>query len=312
MQTAAARHSKRLQERVEQCVLDNNTMNAGQPAFEGTLSRILNDKENVLAINSGQDGKSLRERMEREVNFTKAIHENYGKNPLFQKVLAHPEAHPHFSFRDGLIWSKNQLRHDVVCIPRESFLKGRRLMEVVIDHAHKTIGHFGQFKTSKYIRRFYWWPAMTRDIELFCNSCTPCQTAKESNQLPSGLLHTLPIPHWLWQSIGMDFVGSLPLSMGYNYLLVVIDQLMSMVHLIPTTIRMAAKEVAWLFLKDIVCLHGVPDSIVSNRDSKFTSKFWRELHCLMGTKLLILTVFHLRQMEQPNELIARLHKYYAL
>jgi hypothetical protein len=157
---------------------------------------------------------------------------------------------------------------------------------------HETIGHFGQFKTSKYIRRFYWWPTMTRDIESFCNSCTPCQMVKNSNQLPSGLLHTLPIPDWPWQSIGMDFVGPLPLSMGYDYLLVIIDRLTSMVHLIPMTICMTAKEVAWLFLKDVVCLHGVPDSIVSDRVSKFTSKFWCELHCLMGTKLLMSTVFH--------------------
>jgi hypothetical protein len=73
--------------------------------------------------------------MEREVDFTKAIRENYGKNPLYQKVLAHPEAHPRFGVHDGLIWSKNPLGRDVVCIPRESFLKGRRLTEVIIDHA---------------------------------------------------------------------------------------------------------------------------------------------------------------------------------
>jgi hypothetical protein len=93
--------------------------------------------------------------MEREANLTEAIRENYGKNPLFQKALAHPEAHPCFGVHHGLIWFKNQLRHDVVCIPCESFLKGRRLTEVVIDHTHETIGHFSQFKTSKYIQCFY-------------------------------------------------------------------------------------------------------------------------------------------------------------
>jgi hypothetical protein len=161
--------------------------------------------------------------MEREVDLTKAIHENYRKNPLFQKVLAHPKAHPCFGVCDGLIWSKNQFRHDVICIPHESFLKGRRLMEIMIDHRHETIGHFDQFKTSKHLQHSYWWPTMTRDIESFCDSCTPCQMAKDSNQLPSGLLHTLPIPDQLWQSIGMDFVCPLPLSMGYDYLLVVIN-----------------------------------------------------------------------------------------
>ena len=64
------------------------------------------------------------------------------------------------------------------------------------------------------------------------------------------------------------------------------------VHLVPTTKRVTAKEVAWLFLKEVVRLHEVPESIVSDHDTKFTSTFWHELHRLMGTKLLMSTVFH--------------------
>jgi hypothetical protein len=80
--------------------------------------------------------------------------------------------------------------------------------------------------------------------------------------------------------------------MGYDYLLVVICRLTSLVHLIPTTTSMKATEVAWLFLKDIVRLHGLPETIVSDRDSKFISKFWHELHCLMGVKLLMSMAYH--------------------
>jgi len=181
---------------------------------------------------------------------------------------------------------------DVVCIPRKAFLKGRRLVEVIIDQAHSTIGHFGQFHTSRYIWRYYWWPSMGTDIELFCSSCTSCQVMKESNQKPSGLLHSLPIPNRPWQSIGMHFMGPLPMSKSYDYLLVVIDRLTSQVHLVPTTTRVTTKEVAWLFLTEVVRLHGVPDSIVSDQDTKFTSSFWKELHRLMGTKLLMSTAFH--------------------
>jgi hypothetical protein len=115
---------------------------------------------------------------------------------------------------------------------------------------------------------------------------------KDRNQCPSGLLHTLLIPDLPWQSIGMDFVDPLLTSTGYNYLLVIIDRLTSMVHLIPTTTQVTTKEVVWLFLKEIVCLHGVPDSIITDRDTKFTSKFWCELHRLMGMKLLIPTAYH--------------------
>ena len=69
---------------------------------------------------------------------------------------------------------------------------------------------------------------------------------------------------------------------------------MSQVHLVPTTMRVTAKEVVWLFLKEVMRLHGVPESIMLDHDTKFTSTFWRELHRLMGTKLLMSTVFHLQ------------------
>ena len=114
---------------------------------------------------------------------------------------------------------------------------------------------------------------MAADIEAFCASCTKCQMNKASTKQPQGLLHGLPIPERPWQSIGIDFMGPLPRSHEYDYLMVVIDRLSSEVHLVPTTTRVTAKEVAWLFLKDIMRLHGVPELIVSDRNPKFTSIF---------------------------------------
>ena len=133
---------------------------------------------------------------------------------------------------------------------------------------------------------------MTKDITAFCDSCDSCQLSKKSNQQPCGLLHTLPIPTKPWESVGMDFMGPFPTSMGHDYLLVVIDRFTSQVHLIPTTTKVTAKQVAVLYLHEVVRLHGVPASIVSDRDSKFTSAYWRELQRLLGTKLLMSTAFH--------------------
>ena len=141
---------------------------------------------------------------------------------------------------------------------------------------------------------------MATNIEAFCRSCGKCQTNKTNMLKPQGFLHSLPIPDKLWQSVGMDLMGPLPQSLGNDYLLVIIDRLMSQVHLVPTTTRVTAREVAWLFLKEVVRLHGVPKSIVSDRDTKFTSTFWHELHRLMGTKLLMSTVFH-PQMDGTTE-----------
>ena len=119
---------------------------------------------------------------------------------------------------------------------------------------------------------------MGANIELFCSSCALCQTTKDSTQKPVGLLHSLPIPDRPWQLVGLDFMGPLPKSKGYNYLLVVIDRFTSQVHLLPMTTCVTAKAVAWLFFTEIVRLHGMLESIVSDQDPKFTSKFWKELH----------------------------------
>jgi hypothetical protein len=90
----------------------------------------------------------------------------------------------------------------------------------------------------------------------------------------------------------MDFVGPLRDNKGFNYLLVVIDRFSSMVHIIPTTTTVNALGVADLYFREIVRLHGLPKSIVSDRDSKFTSTFWNKLHRLLGTRLLKSTAFH--------------------
>ena len=154
------------------------------------------------------------------------------------------------------------------------------------------IGHFGQLGASRYICHYYWWPTMATNIKLFCSSCPSCQVTKDSTKRPTRLLHTLLIPDWPWQSVGMDLMGPLLKLNGHDYMLVVIDRFMSQVHLIPTNTQVTAKEVAWLFVKEIVRLHGMPESIVSDQDAKFTSSFWKELHQLMGTKLLMSTLFH--------------------
>jgi hypothetical protein len=99
-------------------------------------------------------------------------------------------------------------------------------------------------------------------------------------------------------------MGPLPKSNDCDYLMIIIDQLTSQVHLVPTTTTVTAKGIAWLFLKEIVRLHGVPDSIASDRYSKFTSIFWRKLQRLIGTKLLMGTVFH-PQMDGGTEQATR-------
>jgi hypothetical protein len=90
----------------------------------------------------------------------------------------------------------------------------------------------------------------------------------------------------------MDFVGPFPESNGYDYLWVVLCQLTSIVHLVPIHTTMTASKLAWQYIWEIVRLHGLLETIVSDWDSKFTSKFWHKTHKLLGTKLLMSTSFH--------------------
>jgi len=118
-----------------------------------------------------------------------------------------------------------------------------------------------------------------------------------------GKLHNLPIPTKPWDSIGVDFVSPFPESKGFNYLWVILCQMTSMVHLIPIHMTMKASELSWIYRREIVCLHGLPSSIVSDRDPKFMSKWWRELHKILGAKLLMSMSFHPqtdRQTEHIN------------
>ena len=284
---AAIRRSDRLQEKH-----DPRNAETTEPEKAPSIKPPTFDESDTGVLDSHTDGKSLRDIVEDDKDILPLIKRGYEGDKTFSKILEHPGAHPRFGVQDGLIWTKNQLRRDVICVPYNAMKDGRRLIEVIIDHAHTIMGHFGQYKTSQYVRRTYWWPSMMTDVETFCKSCGQCQTTKDSPQRPAGLLHSLPIPDRPWQSIGMDFVGPLPQSKGFDYLFVVIDRLTSMVRLIPTTVKITASQLSWLFVNEVVKLHGVPESIVSDRDTKFTSIFWREIQRILGVKLLMSTAFH--------------------
>ena len=147
----------------------------------------------------------------------------YQQDKIYSKILENPKAHLQFGIKQGLIFTKNNLSRDVICISPKALHKGMRLIQIINNHAHNIIGHFGQFETAQYIRRYFWWPSMLHDIELYCKTCSICAMTKDVNSKLIGLLHSLPIPDRLWQSIGMDFMGPLLKSNNINYLLVIID-----------------------------------------------------------------------------------------
>lgn len=227
--------------------------------------------------------------------FEQAIRSAMTADRLGKALTDHPEAHPAFKLRNGIAWTQTTDSGEAVYVP-EGVYGDQKLRGAIIERAHAILGHFGHQRTVEYIRHHYWWPRMVTEVRKFCSSCEDCARAKGSNQRPAGKLHSLPIPTKPWESIGMDFIGPFPeverRGTKYNYLWVVICRMTGMAHLIPVHTTMSASELAWVYRREIVRLHGLPSSIVSDRDSKFTSKWWRELHRIMGTRLLMSTSFH--------------------
>jgi len=139
----------------------------------------------------------------------------------------------------------------------------------------------------------FWWKRMKVDIAKYVASCGVCQQVKAEHKRPAGLLQPLEIPEWKWEHITMDFIVGLPRSpRGKDAIWVVVDRLTKSAHFIPMKTTNSAQELVPLYLKEVVRLHGVPKSIVSDRDSKFVSKFWQSLHDALGTKLSLSVAFH--------------------
>jgi hypothetical protein len=168
------------------------------------------------------------------------------------------------------------------------------LQTKVIAQLHDTPvgGHSGIQATYQRVKKLFYWPGMKLAVELFVRQCPVCQQAKHSNTKPAGLLQPLPPPTGAWRDITMDFIEGLPLSDNANVILVVVDRLTKYAHFIPLRHPYTAASVAKAYLDNIVKLHGVPASIISDRDKVFTSAFWRELIKAVGTKLLYSTAYH--------------------
>ncbi|KAL4387455.1 hypothetical protein GQ457_09G017580 [Hibiscus cannabinus] len=151
--------------------------------------------------------------------------------------------------------------------------------DILLREAHEggLMGHFGVTKTLQTLNEHLFWPKMHRDVERFCECCVTCRKAK-SKVSPEGMYLPLPIPDFPLTDISMDFVLGLPRTKTCrDSIFVVVDRFSKMAHFIACHKTNDVVNVANLFLRDVVRMHGIPRSIVSNRDVKFFSHFWRTL-----------------------------------
>ena len=177
-----------------------------------------------------------------------------------------------------------------LCVPDVGDVR-REIMEEA--HSSAYAMHPGSTKMYRTLKEHYWWKGMKRDIAEFVSRCLTCQQVKAEHQKPTGLLQSLPIPQWKWERITMDFVVGLPRCRnGHDTIWVIIDRLTKSAHFLPVRNSDSLDKLAQLYVREIIRLHGTPVSIVSDRDPRFTSRFWPSLQNALGTKLHFSTAFH--------------------
>ncbi|EOY03326.1 DNA/RNA polymerases superfamily protein [Theobroma cacao] len=172
---------------------------------------------------------------------------------------------------------------------------GDGLRREILEEAHMAayVVHPGATKMYQDLKEVYWWEGLKRDVAEFVSKCLVCQQVKAEHQKPAGLLQPLPVPEWKWEHIAMDFVTGLPrTSGGYDSIWIVVDRLTKSAHFLPVKTTYGAAQYARVYVDEIVRLHGIPISIVSDRGAQFTSRFWGKLQEALGTKLDFSTAFH--------------------
>jgi hypothetical protein len=209
---------------------------------------------------------------------------------------------------EGVVWFKDRL-----CVPNITLIR-----ELILKEAHETAYsiHPGSEKMYQDLKRRFWWYGMKRKIAQYVARCDSCQRIKAEHQRPAGLLQSLQIPQWKQDEIGMDFIVGLPRTRaGYDSIWVVVDHLTKTTHFISVKTTYNSAVLAELYMSRIVCLHGIPKKIVSDRGTQFTSHFWQQLHDALGTHLKFSSAYHPQtdgQTERINQILEDMLRACAL
>jgi hypothetical protein len=218
----------------------------------------------------------------------------YVSDPFFAVVIEKIQNNQQSDFvlQDGFLFKGTQL-----CIPDCS------LRTKIIQELHGE-GHVGRDRTYLLVAASYFWPSLRKEVGRFVARCQVCQVAK-GGATNAGLYMPLSVPIRPWSDISMDFVLGLPRTQrGFDSIFVVVDRFSKMAHFIPCKKTTDAVNVAELFFREVYRLHGLPESIVSDRDTRFLSHFWRSLWKMVNTRLNFSSAYH-PQSDGQTEVVNR-------
>jgi transposase InsO family protein len=211
-----------------------------------------------------------------------------------------------YKLEDDLLHFRN-----LVYVPNSEPIKVAILQQC---HDSQEVGHPGIAKTLEVCQRNFYWPKLREFISDYINSCDLCQRNKPSRHKKYGLLKPLPVPTGPWRSLSMDHITDLPLSDGYNGILVIVCRLTKQAHFIAAHKTDTSPDLARQFLDNIFRIHGIPEDIVSDRGATFTSRFWRDFLAMLRVQPNLSTAFHPEtdgQTERINQTIEHYLRNYC-
>ncbi len=201
---------------------------------------------------------------------------------------------------------------------RRLYVPAGELRERLLFEAHdaRVSGHLGRDKTLEKLKRQFFWPRMGREVQYYTSTCPVCQKTKPSSQKPIGLLNPLPVPGKKWEQVSLDLITQLPKSKGAgnDAIVVFVDCLTKMVRAVPAKTSVTAEGMAELFFEHVFRHFGLPKVLVSDRDPRFTSAFWKRLMELTGTRLNMSTARHPQtdgQTERANRTLEEMLRAYV-
>ena len=216
-------------------------------------------------------------------NFTEVVRKETPQDSTYQKLVE--------QVKDGTTrryWLENELLYFT---GEKTYVPSSKLRRKLLKETHDTkwVGHLREERTLALLAQSFHWPKMKEGVQAYVKTCHICQVDKTERKKEEGLLQPMPISKRPWQCLSMDFINGFPKVEGFKSVLVVVDKFSKYVIFIPAPSECPIEEAAHSFFSNVMKHFGMPEDIVSDRETRFTSRFWVELFKMWGTECMFFT-----------------------